>query len=66
MISRDYTGMWLSRLAFEGNRKAESLENALLNSDGEFIIVLKDGHVSTIPESDYDKMERLRKKVNRA
>lgn len=61
-ISRNYTGLWLDRLAFEEDKKAYDLQIAKLNSEGEFIVNVKNGYVSSIPEPDYDKIERLKKK----
>jgi hypothetical protein len=61
-ITREYTGMFLERLAFEGNKKAYDWHNAQLNSDGEYIVNIKNSQVSSIPEPDADKMERLMKR----
>ena len=61
-ITRDYTGMFLERLAFEGNKKANDWQNAQLNSEGEYIVNIKNSQVSSIPEPDSDKMERLRRR----
>lgn len=62
-ISRTYSGLWLDRLAFEEDKKAYALQYAQLNSDGEFIVNVKAGYVSSIPEADFEKIERLKKKL---
>ena len=55
--------MWLERLAYEGNKKAEDWQNAQLNSDGEYLVNLKNHVISSIPEPDSDKIERFKKKA---
>ncbi|HCA57490.1 MAG TPA: hypothetical protein DEP46_05825 [Blastocatellia bacterium] len=65
LISRDYSADWIERLAFEGNKKANALYEALLNSDGEFVVRLRNGLVVSIPEPDFDKTERLRERLRR-
>lgn len=62
-MTRDYSGLWLSRLSFEGVKSAGALENAILNSENEFIVNVKKHYVSSIPEPDYDKVENLKKKL---
>ncbi len=62
-ITLEYTGMFLERLAFEGNKKASDWYDAQLNSHGEYIVNVKNSQVSSIPEPDDDKMERFMKRL---
>ena len=66
-IARRNSGEWLSRLSFEGNKKAERLEDAMsyanADSNGEFLINVKDGRVSSIPEHEHESVEGMRRKL---
>ena len=62
-VSRDYTGDFLARLAFEEDAKASKLDYAISyaksDSNNEFIVNLKESYVSSVPEYDYEAVERL-------
>lgn len=67
-ITRENSGLWLSRLVFEEDKKAYDLEAAMetakSESDDEFIVNVKNGFVNSIPEHDFEKVERFIKKLN--
>jgi hypothetical protein len=62
-ISREYTGMFLDRLAYEGVAKASKLDDAMRyaesDSNNEFIVNLKDSAVSSVPEYDFEAVEKM-------
>jgi len=62
-ISRENTGLFISRLAFEEDAKASKLESAIMyaesDSNNEFIVNLKDSYVSSIPEHDFEAIEKM-------
>jgi hypothetical protein len=65
-VTKDYTGDFLNRLAFEEDAKASKMQDAIdyskHDSNGEFIVNIKDGFVSSVPEYDIDKFESFLKK----
>lgn len=59
-VTRDYTGGYLDRLAFEDEKRAYNLGYA---KDNSVIVNYKDGFVTSVPEYDDEKVERLIKKL---
>lgn len=63
MVTQEYTGDWLSRLAFEEDARASRLDDARHYADGdtegEFIVNYKEGYVTSVPDFDYEKVERM-------
>ncbi len=61
---RDRRGSRLEYLALgEGDKRALDLYNALLNSNGSFLIKLRDSHVISVPEPDQDTEDRYRRQL---
>jgi len=70
-VAKEATGDYISRLSFEGVKKAEKLELIYLNSSSynlyntEFLIRISDGYVVTIYKSDEEDIGIFKGQLNR-
>lgn len=67
-VTRDYSGDWIARLAFEEDARASRLEDAIdyakADTIGEFIVNYKEGYVTSVPEYDTEKVEKSIQRSN--
>jgi hypothetical protein len=65
-VLRESTGMYVERLSFEGDAKADKLDTAINYNEtgGKFIVDVTDGSVST-PKYNAENVERLMRKIIR-
>lgn len=67
-ISREYSGLWISRLQFECDKKGSDLDYAISQAfEGQFFVTIKDGFVRSVldPSKNWESIERHLKRDRR-